>query len=86
MKPAEYSTALRTARLLRDAGVDTRVVEFEQPTRTSAEAAAATGLVACADGRRMDRHQAVISCDRRWRFAKADRATPPRLDSTMSGW
>lgn len=43
MKPAEHPTALRTARLLRDAGVDTRVVEFEQPTRTSAEAAAAIG-------------------------------------------
>lgn len=43
MKPARHPTALRTARLLIDAGVDTRVVEFEQPTRTSAEAAAAIG-------------------------------------------
>ncbi len=43
MKPAQHPTALRTAELLRDAGVDARVVEFEQPTRTSAEAAAAIG-------------------------------------------
>jgi prolyl-tRNA editing enzyme YbaK/EbsC (Cys-tRNA(Pro) deacylase) len=43
MKQATHPTALRTERLLREAGVDTRVVEFEQPTRTSAEAAAAIG-------------------------------------------
>ncbi len=43
MKPARHPTALRTARLLREAGVDTDVVEFEQPTRTSAAAAAAIG-------------------------------------------
>ena len=43
MKPAQHPTALRTARLLREAGIDARVVEFEQPTRTSAEAAAAIG-------------------------------------------
>ena len=43
MKPASHPTALRTAQLLRDAGADARVVEFEQPTRTSAEAAAAIG-------------------------------------------
>ena len=43
MKPAQHPTALRTAQLLRDAGIDTHVVEFEQPTRTSAEAAAAIG-------------------------------------------
>ena len=43
MKPAQHPTALRTAQLLRDAGADARVVEFEQPTRTSAEAAAAIG-------------------------------------------
>lgn len=43
MKPAHHPTALRTAQLLHDAGVDTRVVEFEHPTRTSAEAAAAIG-------------------------------------------
>jgi prolyl-tRNA editing enzyme YbaK/EbsC (Cys-tRNA(Pro) deacylase) len=43
LKPAQHPTALRTAQLLRDAGVDARVVEFEQPTRTSAEAAAAIG-------------------------------------------
>ena len=43
MKPARHLTALRTSQLLRDAGIDTRVVEFDQPTRTSAEAAAAIG-------------------------------------------
>jgi prolyl-tRNA editing enzyme YbaK/EbsC (Cys-tRNA(Pro) deacylase) len=43
MKPTQHPTALRTSRLLRDAGVDTDVVEFEQPTRTSVEAAAAIG-------------------------------------------
>ena len=43
MKPAKHPTALRTSHLLRDAGIETRVVEFEQPTRTSAEAAAAIG-------------------------------------------
>ena len=43
MKPAQHPTALRTGQLLRDAGVQTQVVEFEQPTRTSAEAAAAIG-------------------------------------------
>ena len=43
MKPAQHPTALRTARLLREAGIDARVVEFTQPTRTSAEAAAAIG-------------------------------------------
>jgi prolyl-tRNA editing enzyme YbaK/EbsC (Cys-tRNA(Pro) deacylase) len=43
MKPAQHPTALRTAQLLHDAGVDARIVEFEQPTRTSAEAAVAIG-------------------------------------------
>src|SRR5947208_3215039 len=43
MKPARHPTALRTSQLLRDAGIDTRLVEFDQPTRTSAEAAAAVG-------------------------------------------
>lgn len=43
MKPAEHPTALRTARLLAELGLTTQVVEFEQPTRTSAEAAAAIG-------------------------------------------
>ena len=43
MKPAQHPTALRTAQLLKDAGIDSPVVEFEQPTRTSAEAAAAIG-------------------------------------------
>ncbi len=43
MKPAQHPTALRTAQLLRDAGIESHVVEFEQATRTSAEAAAAIG-------------------------------------------
>jgi prolyl-tRNA editing enzyme YbaK/EbsC (Cys-tRNA(Pro) deacylase) len=43
MKPAQHPTALRTSQLLRDAGIDTHVVEFEQPTRSSVEAAAAIG-------------------------------------------
>ncbi|TMH66213.1 MAG: YbaK/EbsC family protein [Betaproteobacteria bacterium] len=43
MKPARHPTALRTSQLLREAGIDTHVVEFEQPTRTSVEAAAAIG-------------------------------------------
>jgi prolyl-tRNA editing enzyme YbaK/EbsC (Cys-tRNA(Pro) deacylase) len=43
MKPARHPTALRTSQLLRDAGIETEVVEFEQPTRTSADAAAAIG-------------------------------------------
>ncbi len=43
MKPARHPTSLRVSQLLRDAGLDAEVVEFEQPTRTSAEAAAAIG-------------------------------------------
>ncbi|HLX23122.1 MAG TPA: YbaK/EbsC family protein [Usitatibacter sp.] len=43
MKPAQHPTALRISQLVRDAGVDSQVVEFEQTTRTSAEAAAAVG-------------------------------------------
>ena len=43
MKPAQHPTALRTAQLLRAAGIDGQVIEFEQPTRTSADAAAAIG-------------------------------------------
>jgi prolyl-tRNA editing enzyme YbaK/EbsC (Cys-tRNA(Pro) deacylase) len=43
MKPALHPTAVRTQQLLRAAGIDTHVVEFEQPTRTSAEAAGAIG-------------------------------------------
>ena len=43
MKPATHPTALRTQQLLAECGVATTVVEFEQPTRTSAEAAAAIG-------------------------------------------
>jgi len=43
MKPATHPTTLRIQRLLTDAQVKSDVVEFEQPTRTSAEAAAAIG-------------------------------------------
>ena len=43
MKPAQHPTALRIAQLIHHAGIDTQVVEFEQTTRTSAEAAAAVG-------------------------------------------
>lgn len=43
MKPAAHPTALRTQQLLAERGIATSVVEFEQPTRTSAEAAAAIG-------------------------------------------
>jgi prolyl-tRNA editing enzyme YbaK/EbsC (Cys-tRNA(Pro) deacylase) len=43
MKPAQHPTALRTWQLLREAGIETEVLEFEQPTRTSAEAASAIG-------------------------------------------
>lgn len=43
MKPATHATALKTQQLLDAAGITTQVVEFEQPTRTSAEAAAAIG-------------------------------------------
>src|SRR5512143_2788424 len=44
MKPARHPTSLRVSQLLREAGLAAQVVEFEQPTRTSAEAAAA---IAC---------------------------------------
>lgn len=43
MKPAQHPTALRTQSLLAERGISTQVVEFEQPTRTSAEAAATVG-------------------------------------------
>ena len=43
MKPATHPTAQRIQQLLRAADVAAEVVEFEQPTRTSAEAAAAIG-------------------------------------------
>ena len=43
MKPARHPTALRTQALLAEAGLAVQVVEFEQPTRTSAEAAEAVG-------------------------------------------
>ena len=43
MKAAQHPTALRNAQLLQQAGILTDVVEFEQPVRTSAEAAAAIG-------------------------------------------
>lgn len=43
MKTASHPTAMRVAQLLREAGITGAPVEFEQPTRTSAEAAAAIG-------------------------------------------
>jgi prolyl-tRNA editing enzyme YbaK/EbsC (Cys-tRNA(Pro) deacylase) len=43
MRPAQHPTAQRNAQLLQQAGILTDVVEFEQPVRTSAEAAAAIG-------------------------------------------
>lgn len=43
MKPAIHPTALRTQQLLSERGLPVSVVEFDQPTRTSAEAAAAIG-------------------------------------------
>ena len=43
MKPAQHPSAQRVQALLHAAGLDVQVVEFEQPTRTSAEAAAAIG-------------------------------------------
>lgn len=43
MRPAQHPTAQRTQALLHAAGIDAQVVEFEQSTRTSAEAAAAIG-------------------------------------------
>ena len=43
MRPARHPTALRIAELVREAGIESQVVEFEQTTRTSAEAAAAVG-------------------------------------------
>jgi prolyl-tRNA editing enzyme YbaK/EbsC (Cys-tRNA(Pro) deacylase) len=43
MKPARHPTALRLSERLRESGIEATVVEFEQPTRTSADAAAAIG-------------------------------------------
>lgn len=43
MKPAIHPTALRLQQLLHETGIPAQVVEFEQATRTSAEAAAAIG-------------------------------------------
>jgi len=43
MKPATHPTALRIQELLAAAHILSTVVEFEKPTRTSAEAAAAIG-------------------------------------------
>ncbi|HVE89120.1 MAG TPA: YbaK/EbsC family protein [Burkholderiaceae bacterium] len=43
MKATTHPTALRIQQLLHHAGIHSNVVEFEQPTRTSAEAAAAIG-------------------------------------------
>lgn len=43
MQPAQHPNALRIQQLLDAAGLTRQVVEFEQPTRSSAEAAAAIG-------------------------------------------
>jgi len=43
MKPATHPTSLRIQQLLAEARINSKVVEFEYPTRTSAEAAAAIG-------------------------------------------
>lgn len=43
MKPASHPSALRVQSILTDNGIQTQVVEFEQSTHTSAEAAAAIG-------------------------------------------
>lgn len=43
MHPATHPTALRTAELLKAAGLPGQVVEFDQPTRSAAEAAEAIG-------------------------------------------
>jgi len=43
MKPAQHPNALRIQQLLDQAGLTRQVVEFDQPTRSSAEAAAAIG-------------------------------------------
>lgn len=43
MKPASHPSALRVQAILADQGVESQVVEFEQSTHTSAEAAAAIG-------------------------------------------
>lgn len=43
MKPASHPSALRVQSILASGGVQTQVVEFEQSTHTSAEAAAAIG-------------------------------------------
>lgn len=43
MKPASHPSALRVQAILADKGVESQVVEFEQSTHTSAEAAAAIG-------------------------------------------
>lgn len=43
MRPATHASALRIGQILREAGIESNVVEFDRPTRTSAEAAAAIG-------------------------------------------
>lgn len=65
MKPASHPTALRTQQLLTAAGIATQVVEFEQSTRSSAEAAAAIGCSAAEIAksvvfRRRSDNQAVV--------------------------
>jgi prolyl-tRNA editing enzyme YbaK/EbsC (Cys-tRNA(Pro) deacylase) len=65
MKPATHPTALRIQRLLAEARIDSQVVEFEQPTRTSAEAATAIGCTVAEIAksvvfRTKDTNQAVV--------------------------
>ncbi len=43
MKPASHPSALRVQSILTNSGIKSQVVEFEQSTHTSAEAAAAIG-------------------------------------------
>jgi prolyl-tRNA editing enzyme YbaK/EbsC (Cys-tRNA(Pro) deacylase) len=43
MKPATHPASLRIQELLAEAGVPAQVVEFDEPTRTSADAALAIG-------------------------------------------
>jgi hypothetical protein len=68
VKPAQHPTAQRTSQLLRAAGIDSEAVEFEAPTRTSAEAAAAIGCsvaeiaksIVSDPGHRLDRNDSQL--------------------------
>lgn len=87
MRPATHPSALRIAQTLREAGLDAPVVEFDQPTRTSAEAAEAIGCtlsqiaksVVLRDTLR-ERAVVVVACgDRRVSEAKAEALLDTRL-------